>query len=301
VTARRVDDRGSVEADIARLVARAWRRWWWIVLGVLAFGGAFGAATYTMAPLYRASTVLVPANPSNSLNGVLNSALGSLGGLASIVGVDLNAGNSSVDEVIAVLTSRGFIEKFIEDKGLLPVLYSGIWNENTGTWSEEAEPPTLAQAHRYFTGAVLSVERDRNSQLTTLNIDWTDGAVAAAWANDLVAEVNNEMRTRALEHAEKSVAFLERELDRTAFVGTKDVISRLMENQVNQRMLANVTSEYALRVVDKAMAPDPGSPIRPRKLLIVAAGIILGLTLSLFLVWFVPERDRLSQAKRLDG
>ena len=171
--------------------------------------------------------------------------------------MDLNAGNSSIDEVVAVLKSRAFIEKFITEKNLLPVLYASAWDNAVGAWAKDREPPSLAQADAYFAHSIMSVDRDRGSQLVTLNVDWSDGAVAAEWANDLVARVNEEMRTRALEHAAKSVEFLEHELEQTPFVGTKDVISRLMENQINQRMLANVTDEYALRVVDRAMAPDP--------------------------------------------
>jgi uncharacterized protein involved in exopolysaccharide biosynthesis len=68
-----------------------------------------------------------------------------------------------------------------------------------------------------------------------------------------------------------------------------------MENQINEAMVANVTDEYALRVVDRALAPDVRDPVSPRKLLIVGVGIVSGLAIGLFLVWFfsdLPELPR---------
>jgi LPS O-antigen subunit length determinant protein (WzzB/FepE family) len=57
-----------------------------------------------------------------------------------------------------------------------------------------------------------------------------------------------------------------------------------MEAQMNQRMLANVTEEYAFRVVDKALPPDVDDTIRPRKLQLVVMGAAVGLLIGFLLV-----------------
>lgn len=293
---RRDSDRDDAKADLAALIVRAWRRRWWVIASVAGFTIALGTLALVMTPVYRASTVLVAANHS-SLTGALTSALGSLGGLASLAGIDLNAGGNKSDEVLAVLKSRQFIEAFIRDENLLPVLYADEWDAAAGTWKQGEQPRSMAQAHKYFVRKVMDVERDKASGLITLSIDWKDAALATAWANELVDRLNAEMRVRALDEADKSLGFLEQETKRTTLVGMQSAIARLMESQLNQRMVANVTAEFALRVVDRAMVPDPRDPIRPRTFLMVAGGIVLGLTIGLFLVWFIPERHTASRSK----
>jgi LPS O-antigen subunit length determinant protein (WzzB/FepE family) len=49
-----------------------------------------------------------------------------------------------------------------------------------------------------------------------------------------------------------------------------------MEAQINQRMLANVTQEYAFRTVDRAMPPDPDDVVRPNKVVLAALGPTAG-------------------------
>ena len=137
--------------------------------------------------------------------------------------------------------------------------------------------PTLAQGYKYFDREVRSLAYDRKTGLVTMQVDWRDPAVAAAWANELVTRANAEMRRRAIQDARGSVEYLEKELTSTATVDTRTAISRLMEAQIKQRMLANVTVEYAFKVIDAALAADPKDMIRPKRLLLVAFGAVLGM------------------------
>jgi uncharacterized protein involved in exopolysaccharide biosynthesis len=49
-------------------------------------------------------------------------------------------------------------------------------------------------------------------------------------------------------------------------------------------MLANVTHEYVFKIVDKAVAPDADDPVRPRKLLLIAGGPLLGFAVAVILL-----------------
>jgi uncharacterized protein involved in exopolysaccharide biosynthesis len=279
--------RSTVKADLMVLVASAWRRKWWLAGCVIGFGGTFAIVALRMPHVYRASTELVPA-PTSGLSGGSGGA-GTLGSLASLAGIEIGGGAGKTDEVLAVLTSRQFIEQFIRDKQLLPILYADIWDKKTGTWKAGIQPPPLVWAYKSFKSNILSVGKEKDSGIIKLNVDWTDGELAAAWANELVDRINSEMRARAMDEADRSVHFLEEESRRTSLVPTQQAIGRLMESQINQRMLANVTSEYALRVVDRALPPDPKEPYAPRRTLIAAAGVVIGLTVGFFLVWFFAE------------
>jgi uncharacterized protein involved in exopolysaccharide biosynthesis len=265
--------------DLRVVLARILAGRWWVLGSVLVFAAAFAIAEYRIQPIYRAATILIPASPErNSLSSTLNSTLGQLGGIASLAGVSLGSNDPATEEALAVLQSREFTEQFINDHNLLPQIFASKWDAMRGAWKHSwFGPPTPARAVKYFDKKIRTVVKDKRSNLITLQIDWRDRDQAAAWANELAQRLNAEMRARAIEQATASLAYLEKELDSTSVVETRDSISRLIETQVKQRMLANVTQQYAFRIVDKAMAPDRDDPVWPSKILFFAGGPLLGL------------------------
>src|SRR6185436_1603620 len=133
---------------------------------------------------------------------------------------------------------------------------------------------------KYFDRKVRSVSSDKKTGLITLQVDWRDRDQAAEWANDLVRRLNAEMRSRAISKADAAVGYLEKESNTTSTVVTREAIGRLIEAQVKQRMLANVTLEYSFRVVDRALPADKDDPERPKKVVLIVAGVIIGLVLG---------------------
>jgi uncharacterized protein involved in exopolysaccharide biosynthesis len=268
------------EMDLRSIFVTLWSARKWILASVAFFSVVSVAVAFLMTPIYRAKSVLMPAAADDaSLKGTLGSALGSLGGLASLAGVNVNAKGAEVEEALAVLQSRHFIETFIRDRRLAPVMFPDKWDAKAKAWKKDEEP-TPARAYKMFVKDILSVVQDNRSSLVTIQIDWRERQLAADWANELVARLNAEMRARALRKTEASLGFLGKEMTRTSILGTQDAISRLMEAQINQRMLANVTEEYAFRVVDPATAPDQKDRLRPNRPIIVAIGVIAGALLG---------------------
>lgn len=277
------DNRGQV--DLAALVRRLWLGRWWLVVSIVIVTALFLTAAFTMNPAYRAQALLAPASIDRSgASGGIGS-LGSLGGLAALAGLNLGANGSATEEALAVLRSREFTEKFITANQLMPKLFREQWDPVARAWiSPEASRPTLARAFRLFDKTIREAELDKRSGLVTLKIEWRDPAEAAFWVNDLIVRLNAEMRARAMRDSNAAVGYLEKELAATSTIETRLAIGRLMEAQINQRMLASVTQEYAFRVVDKALPPDPRDRVRPNKPLMAALGVMFGFTLGAVIV-----------------
>lgn len=264
------------EISLRELALQLWQGRWIIIALVVLCTAALTIAAFSMTRVYRATTVFVPANANKSAGGGLSAALGQLGGLASLAGVSVGSGDAETQEALAVLGSREFTERFIAEKNLMPRLYAKIWDAEAGKWKvPEKERPTMSKAVDYF-NKIRAVTQDKKTGLITLSVDWSDRVEAAAWANDLLRRANEEMRTRAIAQSEASIGFLDKELKVTTQLGTQEAINRLIEIQIKQRMLANVTGEYSFRVVDKAFPSDEDSPIKPNKRLMVVAGPLLG-------------------------
>jgi uncharacterized protein involved in exopolysaccharide biosynthesis len=268
-------------SDLRYLFARLAERRLILIVAIVLSTALFVTVALISRPVYRVTTMLIPAsNDRNNMSGALNSALGQLGGLAALAGIGPGAGDLETEEALAVLRSRQFTERFIDELNLMPVLFESRWDKAAKAWKpSENGPPTRAMAYKRFNG-IRSIIQDKKTGLISLQIDWTDRTQATTWANELAARLNAEMRGRAIRQVDASLTYLEKEQETTGTVATRDAISRLIEAQIKQRMLANVTQEYAFRIVDRAIAPDANDPVRPKKLLLFLLGPFVGFTLG---------------------
>lgn len=294
-----VEQRYDDDIDLSLVFMRLWAARYWIIMSVIASTLVFAAYAFLSTRIYTAATVFISASSDRS--GLGDSLRGSIGGLASLAGINLGSlggGGAETQEALAVLKSRQFTEAFINERQLMPKLFPKAWDESTKSWKPSKHPPTPAKAYKYFNTKVRSIVEDKKTGLVELRIDWKDRNEAAAWANDLLDRLNQEMRRRAMVSADASVGYLERELKTTDQVATREAINRLIETQVKQRMLANVTQEYAFRVVDKALPADANDPVKPRKLLLLVAGPLVGGVLGIAAVLFVGWFMELMRARR---
>jgi uncharacterized protein involved in exopolysaccharide biosynthesis len=269
--------------NFAELIAMLRARRWWIVACVLISTAVLTTAAFLMTPIYRASVIVIPANVGGDLDG--GSALGQLGGIASMIGLGVGSRANETEEALAVMRSRQFTERFISDNGLIQRIYAGKWDAANNRWRvSSGKEPTLAKAYERFDKRIRSIIQDKKTGLITITVDWSDPQEAAVWANEQVSRINDEMRARAMKQADASVGYLEEEMQKTNVVPTREAIGRLVEAQIKQRMLANVTREYAFRVVDRAMPAESDNPVRPRRLMMILGGVFGGFALGVVLV-----------------
>jgi uncharacterized protein involved in exopolysaccharide biosynthesis len=282
------------DIDLRAVAGRLWAKRGWIAASIVLFTIPFVAAAMLMTPIYRATTVLADARADANNSASLNSALNQLGGLAALARINVNTA-TQVDEALAVMRSRDFTERFIRDENMLPELFPDLWDAKAGAWRVPPEQaPTLTMGYKVFDSIRSTALPTGRGGLITLSIEWPDRDVAARWANAVVARLNSEMRARAIASTQSSQRFLEKELDTTGTIDTRQAINRLMEAQINQRMLANVTQEYSFRTVDRAMPPDPEDVVRPNKVVLTAlgptAGLIFGVIAVLVFNMFTARR-----------
>lgn len=256
----------------------------------------FGALGFWLKPTYRGEAMLVAGGPDqHDLEGIMGSTLSSVGELASLAGLSgLSSSDQALEESLAVLQSKEFNEDYIAKHDLLPILFAKQWDPNTHSWKvPPGKQPTLNKGFRVFEH-LRDIHRDKLTGIITLRIDWKDRYQAVEWVNGLVAALNSEMQARAIAEADASLGYLQKALVTTSEVNTREAINRLIESQVKKRMIATVTQEYALRFVDHALVPDMDDPVGPRKLVLIAVGLVLGFlgstALALLLDALKPSR-----------
>jgi uncharacterized protein involved in exopolysaccharide biosynthesis len=276
------------EIDLLELIRTLLLAWKTIVgITILCTGLAVAYAIY--APeLFKAETLLARAQEEKS---GASSALSQFGGLAAMAGVTIPA-DSNINRVLATLKTRVFLKKFIEEKNLLPLIFEEFWDDNSNSW----KLPPKQKAFRFEDGIsplreAIEVEKDK-SGLITLSVLWKDYQIAAQWANDLVKQLNKQLREQAIADSQKKIMYLEHELAKTTLRDMRTVLYSLLEAEQQKAMLANVNEDFALEVIDPADAQGRILE-KPKRILIIALGGICGGFLGIFSVFIAQFLQKL--------
>jgi uncharacterized protein involved in exopolysaccharide biosynthesis len=265
----RPDDGRFNLAETLRTLLQSWK-----LLTVLGLAGAAIAAViaFNTTPIYRAQVKAVIVDPSEAVGG--NALRNQLGGLAALAGFDVGNASGRKQEAFATLKSDGFARDFIVAENLMPVLFADRWDPQKKAWRAGVKQPTIESAVRLFTREVSFITLDLRTGIVDVAIESESPSLAAQWANRAVEMANERIRGEARRTADRSVEYLNRELAKTSVVELQQAIHRLVEVQINNAMLANVQTEYAFRVIDRAVAPE--QRVRPKRSIMIAVGGFLG-------------------------
>ena len=257
-----------------------WREYWQVLvehrklIGIITAASTLlaTATAFLLTPIYRAEVLLAPVSEERA--GSLSSLAGQFGDLAALAGVNLGTNKDKTAESIAALKSRSLSVAFMEKENLKPILFPRKWSAETKKWKDQDDVPTDWEAFEIFDKDIRLVNVDKKTGLVTLSIEWKDPVLAAKWANDLVKHVNIRLRNEAIEEAEKSVGYLEKQAAKTSAVEVQQAIYRLIEVQTKKQMLASTREEYAFAVIDPAVPPQ--NRIKPRRLVMMLFGFGAG-------------------------
>lgn len=290
------------EIDLHELFQILWSGKWSIIAVTFMF--AVGSAIYALSlpNIYQAEAKLAPTKESQG-NGIGN--LGQLGGLASLAGVNLARGQvDNARMAQEIMRSRAFLADFAERRQIAPDLLaidkwdprSGgvrydpeIYDAQTQTWVREVRHPkqTIPTAWELVEKLreILRISQDTATGIVSLTIEHQSPVVAKNWVDWLIEDINNEMRRRDIEEAERSIQYIENEFEKARLANTQQVYASLLEQQTQTIMLANVRPEYVFRVLDPAVIPEQRA--KPSRTLIVIIGTFLGGFVSVFIVIIV--------------
>ena len=221
-------------------------------------------------PTFRADVGITEVTTSGL--GGANALASQLGGLAGLVGVNLGQGGGPGHESLAILKSRHVIEEFVRRHDMVELFPNS-----------KRAPPTLWFAVRKFQLSVFSIREDKRAGITIVSVTFTDPVIAARWANEFVALVNETVRARAIDEAKRSIGYLTEQANKTHDVELQRVIYNLIENETKTLTLANVKAEYAFTVVDPAVAPEVR--VSPQRTIIVVGGALVGFLLAVALAY----------------
>ena len=240
------------------------------------------ALALTMKPVFRAEILIAPISENNA-SGRLSRLASQFGDLAALGGIDISgSGGSAASTALAMLGSRQFNYYIIQEMHLLQKMYPDRWNEETKTWNTDGDitSPSLWQANGKFS-KLVSIDTDKKTGLITLSVDWSDPGMAAQIANTMIDRINDRMRMTAAEESARNLEYLRKYASQVQITDIKNAWSDLILAETKKLMLANVSKDYAFKIIDPAIAPE--QRIKPKRSLIVLLGLIFGIFSALVL------------------
>ncbi len=288
------------EIDLKELFAMLWvskKK----IMGITSCFAIFSVLLALWLPnQYTASVVLAP---SQQETGGLSGALGQLGGLASLAGVNISAGESSESKISQeVMQSWSFIDSFIVKNDLAVEVFAGSrWHEeenelaiddnlyevDTQQWLIEDDdagglrPPTSWELFEEFEQR-LSVSEDKITGLVSVSIEYYSPFIAKEWVDLYVKAINSHMQAREVDKVNRNIEYLQKQIGTTAIAEMQEVLYTLVEEQLKAKMVAEASPDFAFVAVSPSMLPEEHS--QPRRALICILGTLMGGMISVFWV-----------------
>jgi uncharacterized protein involved in exopolysaccharide biosynthesis len=264
--------------DIVELV-RYYRLQWKLSCAVMTVCLLAGAAYFTQAqPLYRAQVTvqyqsLLRQNQGMNLSSSLSLAL---------VGVQGDRGTPERAKALGTLKSRAFLLPFIKKMNLVPDLFPQRFDRSSGNWRADRKPLTDNEIHKAFLGRVMAIDDNATTGLITIAIFLPASQQAKSVANQLVADLNDTVRSELISQAQENIGYLNKELTSAQVTEMRVAIAELIQDEMRRLLLASGRTTNVFRVIDPAIPED--HPYAPRLVLVAALSIFSGLMLGVIAV-----------------
>ncbi|AIY64571.1 Wzz/FepE/Etk N-terminal domain-containing protein [Pseudoalteromonas piratica] len=282
--------------SLAEFIAPVFKNKYKILLVSFVFSVFSVFYALSLPNIYKSETLLVPN--SGQAEGGMAKLASSLGGLASLTGVNLgDAGANELLITIETLKSRNFILDFINENNLEVPLIAAVgwdkasndlildpevysyeekkWVRGPTKWGK-VEPSEQELYERFMER--LSVNFIEDKSMLSLSMKHYSPNLSKEWLELYVARINTWMRNKKLMEAEKSILSLESIIQDTKLSNAKSVFSSLMEEQIQSKMLVMSKTDYALQIIDPPYLPELKS--EPKRALICIFITFLGGFLS---------------------
>ncbi len=197
-------------------------------------------------------------------------------------------------EAVEIIKSRALLKELLKHEGVLQnimaserydssskeiILNDELYDSKNKKWVREIgnlpKKPTYLEAYEvYLKGGLVSVSQDQVTDFISIKVEHISPIFAKELLELIILETNNILRERDLEEASKAISYLESELVKTNKLEIKESISKLMEIQMEKRMMAKVNEAYMLIEIEPPFIPEKKSS--PQRTLIVLFWLFFG-------------------------
>ena len=282
--------------EINTLLKYLWRGKYIIFIITLLF--SLISVFYALSiPNYYKSSALLKVAGQNSNPSIMSQ----YSGLASIAGISLPSNGSQNDAYLATATlkSRDFLNHLIKlDDEIVPALIATkdydiinaniIYDKNsydvaTNKWIREPSYPfktipSNLEVYEKYINEVLSTSIDKESGYISISVQHISPKFAYKFLNLIISEINALSRANDLESSKSALEYLYLEASKNSIVSIDSSINNLIEAQLKTQMMAQVSDEYLLEIIDEPFIPELKNG--PNRKSISIIGFLIGIIVS---------------------
>lgn len=281
------------EIDLGQLFSIIWDKKF-LIGSFTAIAALFSVIYALYLPnIYTSSSLLAPTSQDESLS----SQLGGLSGLAGLAGVSLPSGTITNSQLaVKRIESFEFFSKyFLPNIKLENLTAVKEWNSQNNTisyndsdfdsktnkWIKSESGPSAQKAFKEYK-KVLNISQEELTGLVYLSIEHKSPYIAKKWVDIIIYNINESMREIDIQDAQNSIDFLKESNQSVSIQSIKEVVSKLLERQMQTLMLASSNKAYVLKTINSPIVPEEKSG--PSRALICILGTFLGGILSILFV-----------------
>ena len=261
---------------------------------------------FSLPNKYSSYALLAPSDDDSS-----SDMLGQLGGFASLAGLNLDETANKTDEAIERIQSFEFFKTYILNEAMLvdlmaaknwnpsnkQVIYNSYkYDASSGKWKRKSfipfasisKKPSAQEAYKYYKN-MLSITQNSKTGFTELSVTHFSPYVAKRWCDSIITEINKSMREEERIRVQKSIDFLKEEYKNSNYKELKVTASSLVEEQMKSLMFVEASESFVFKVIDSPIVSEFKSS--PKRLIILIAGLILGLLTSSSVILFNHYRQ----------
>tara|TARA_B100000927_G_C16443308_1_gene460681 strand:+ start:176 stop:1090 length:915 start_codon:yes stop_codon:yes gene_type:complete len=244
--------------------------------------------------IYTSKSLLAPTSQDESLS----SQLSGLSGLAGLAGVSLPTGTISNSQIaVKRIESFEFFSKYFlpniklenlmaakewDSKGNSIIYDSSTFDNNTNKWIGAYKPSEQKAFKEYK--RILRISQEELTGLVYLSVDHKSPEIAKKWVDIIIYNINESMREIDKLDAQNSIDFLKQSSQTVSIQSIKEVVSKLLERQMQTLMLASSNKAYVFKTINSPIVPEDKSG--PSRAIICILGTVLGGIMSILFVLF---------------
>ena len=256
----------------------------WLII-CMVFIASVASVYYSLqlTNIYRSEATIASRQEEKTATSSTLSALRGLGGFAGdLIGL---GGGGSADKFEMVLKSRILTNRVVEKHKLMTRIFEEIWDSEKKKWKTNPAP-TPQDAHKTLMG-MLTISRDRKSDVLTIQFDHKDPKFAKKMVEHYIIELSASLREETLKDAAENQRFLRRQLERTLDVLLKEKIYVLLAKEIEKEIFARAQKYYSFMVLDPPIVPDLNKRIKPKRRNICILSVTVAFFTAVFMAFFL--------------
>jgi len=216
--------------------------------------------------------------------------------LASIAGLNITAVGVQGPMYINTIRSRSFLKHLLSiDENVLPslvaaesydreskklVFNSDVYNAANKKWL--VAKPTHIQIYGTYR-QLINLDFHEVRQTMDVSVEHISPIFAYEFLDLIIREADSLLRQRDLKRSSEALEYLTSELSKTSLLDIKSSINALILSQLQTQMMAKVSSNYIVNIIDPAFIPISTS--KPSRSFIRLIGVVFGFLVGI--LWVV--------------